>query len=61
MSKKLQDTLFLGEETRKNHTAHYPWHNRYFSNGDKPWVVLVNTKNNMKLTYTGKEHTFNSK
>ncbi|MBX9977860.1 MAG: hypothetical protein K2X98_06440 [Alphaproteobacteria bacterium] len=53
----LGDAIFLGEETRINHTATYPMHNRYFSNGDKPWVILVNLKNKIKLTYDGIEYT----
>jgi hypothetical protein len=53
----LGETVFLGKESRTNHTATYPLHNRYFSNGDKPWVILVNLKNTMKLTYEGMEYT----
>lgn len=48
---KIGRCVFLGKETRLNHTAVYPLHNRYFSNGDKPWVILVNEKNSMKLSY----------
>lgn len=55
---KMIEATFLGKETRTNHTANYPLHNRYFSNGDKPWVVLINTKNKMKLTYDGEEPFF---
>lgn len=54
--KSLGEALFLGKETRTNHTATYPIHNRYFSNGDKPWVILINLKNTMKLTYDGAEY-----
>ncbi|MGD9592900.1 MAG: hypothetical protein AB7V32_10305 [Candidatus Berkiella sp.] len=50
---------FIGEEFRRNHSAHYPLHNRYFSNGDKPWVILVNLKNKMILTYDDKEYIIN--
>jgi hypothetical protein len=57
-SKMVQATL-LGKEARTNHSAQYPLHNRYFSNGDKPWVVLINTKNKMKLIYDGVEHIIN--
>jgi hypothetical protein len=53
----LGEIVFLGKETRINHTATYPIHNRYFSNGDKPWVILVNLKHTMKLTYDGIEYT----
>ncbi len=56
---KMNNAVLLSEETRKNHSANYPMHNRYFSNGDKPWVILVNTKNHMKLTYDGKEYIIN--
>ncbi|MFI5343896.1 MAG: hypothetical protein ACHQUC_06715 [Chlamydiales bacterium] len=57
--KKMNQAVLLAEETRKNHTAHYSMHNRYFSNGDKPWVILVNTKNKMKLTYNDAEYIIN--
>lgn len=53
---KMQNGILLATEMRENHTANYPLHNRYFSNGDKPWVILVNTKNNMILTYLDKEY-----
>jgi hypothetical protein len=53
---KMQQGKFLTEETRLNHTGSYPMHNRYFSNGDKPWVILFNTKNSMKLTYLNNEY-----
>ncbi|STX37488.1 hypothetical protein [Legionella feeleii] len=53
----LGEIVFLGKETRTNHTAIYPMHNRFFSNGDRPWVILVNFKNTMKLTYGDKEYT----
>lgn len=53
---QMQQGTLLAEEKRKNHTANYPLHNRYFSNGDKPWVILINTKNSMKLTYLDKEY-----
>ena len=46
-SKMVNGVLFF-EETRIDHTAEYPMHNRYFSNGDKPWVVLINNKNTIK-------------
>jgi hypothetical protein len=55
----LGDIIFLGKETRLNHTATYPMHNRYFSNGDKPWVIIVNLKNRMKLNYDGIEYIIN--
>ncbi|MFO1257279.1 MAG: hypothetical protein U1E78_02490 [Gammaproteobacteria bacterium] len=55
----LANTEYISSETRKNHTASYPMHNRYFKNGDKPLVILVNTKNTMKLHYDGKEYTIN--
>lgn len=53
---KMQQGVLLAEEKRENHTANYPMHNRFFSNGDKPWVILINNKNTMKLTYLDKEH-----
>jgi hypothetical protein len=56
---KMQQSIFLGEEKRKKHTANYPLHNRYFSNGDKPWVILVNARNIMKLTYGNEEYVIN--
>lgn len=31
--------VLVSEEVRTNFTARFPAHNRYFSNGDKPWVV----------------------
>ncbi len=49
----------LQEEKRKDHTAVYPMHNRYFSNGDKPWVILVNHKNTMMLKYNENEYVIN--
>jgi hypothetical protein len=56
---KMGNAILVAEEERKNFTAQFPLHNRYFSDGDKPWVVLVNTKNKMKLTYNGKEYIIN--
>lgn len=56
---KMIEAILIGKETRTNHTANYPLHNRYFSNGDKPWVVLINTKNKMKLNYDGIEYIIN--
>lgn len=53
---KMNQGILVAEEKRKNHTARYPRHNRYFSNGDKPWVILVNTKNIMKFTYNEKQY-----
>jgi hypothetical protein len=54
---RMQQGILLAEEKRENHTANYPMHNRFFNNGDKPWVILINTKNTMKLTYLDKEYT----
>lgn len=51
-----EQVVFLGQESRTNHTATYPLHNRYFTNGDKPWVILVNLKNTMKLIYDSVEY-----
>lgn len=51
--------VLVSEEVRTNFTASFPTHNRYFSNGDKPWVVLVNNKNTMVLTYDEKEFHIN--
>ncbi len=53
---KLSQAIFLAEETRNQHTAIYPLHNRYFSNGDTPWVILINTKNEMKLHFDGEDY-----
>lgn len=52
----MQEATFIADEARSNHTASYPLHNRYFSNGDKPWVILINTKNSIKLIYQAKEY-----
>lgn len=54
--KLMGQPVFLQEEQRTDHSAVYPLHNRYFSNGDKPWVVLVNIKNSMTLTYDENEY-----
>ena len=54
---KMINAVLLFEETRNNHTADYPMHNRYFSNGDKPWVILINNKNTMKLNFDGNDYT----
>ena len=53
---KLTDAKYLKEELRENHTGDYPLHNRFFSNGDKPWVIVVNLKNPLKLHYAGKDY-----
>lgn len=53
---KMIHPQFLAEELRTHHTATYPLHNRYFSNGDKPWVILVNLKNEMLLNYDNKDY-----
>lgn len=53
----LKDAEFICNEKRENHTAHYPLHNRYFTNGDKPFVILINKKNEMKLKYHDKTYT----
>lgn len=55
-----QAVTFLLEEQRQDHSALYPMHNRYFSNGDKPWVVLVNLKNTIKLIYNHNEYIINA-
>lgn len=57
--KLMGQSVFLQEEQREGHSAIYPMHNRYFSNGDKPWVVLVNSKNTMKLIYDEEEYLIN--
>jgi hypothetical protein len=56
---KMQDHTLLFKECRTNHTAVYPLHTRYFSNGDKPWVILINLKNEINFTYYGKEYVIN--
>lgn len=53
---RMNQGVLIAQEKRKEHTANYPLHNRYFSNGDKPWVILINTKNSMKLFYLDQEY-----
>src|SRR5262245_17219952 len=36
------DVKLLSTETRENFSAEFPSHTRYFSNGDRPLVALVN-------------------
>lgn len=55
-AQKLHEVTLLKEEFRENHTGDYPLHNRFFSNGDKPWVIVVNLKNPLKLHYDGKDY-----
>lgn len=57
--KLMGQAVFLQEEQRHGHSAIYHMHNRYFSNGDKPWVVLVNHKNTMKLIYNENDYVIN--
>ncbi|MGE3317810.1 MAG: hypothetical protein AB7I18_00830 [Candidatus Berkiella sp.] len=53
---RMYQGVLIAQEERKEHTANYPLHNRYFSNGDKPWVILINTRNSMKLFYLDKAY-----
>lgn len=41
---KFSNVMFLTKETRKNFSAEFPRHTRYFSNGDTPLVALVNVR-----------------
>lgn len=43
--------IFLFKEERFGTTAEYPNHNRFFSNGDKPYVALINRRGIVTLTY----------
>ena len=55
----IQNATFIRSEFRENHTASYPLHNRYYKNGDRPLVILVNKKNKMKLNYNQNEYILN--
>ncbi|OPZ24013.1 MAG: hypothetical protein BWZ03_00321 [bacterium ADurb.BinA186] len=46
----------IAQESRRNFTAVFPLHNRYFSNGDKPLVALVKKSGYACLTYAGLDH-----
>ncbi len=41
----------LKHESREHFSAHFPRHNRYFSNGDKPFVALVKKRGQAVLRY----------
>ncbi len=44
----------LSIETRKDFTAKFPSHTRYFSNGDIPLVALINISGNALFGYDNK-------
>ncbi len=51
----------LGQESRSNFSATFPVHNRYFSNGDKPLVLLVKHKGKVELCYNGENFVLGDK
>jgi hypothetical protein len=46
----------IHQEVRTNFTANFALHNRYFSNGDKPYVVLVKKCGQIELIYNNKPY-----
>src|SRR5271170_4979986 len=49
------DIIFLSKEERKNFSADFPLHNRYFSSGDKPLVAFVKLRGYAALRYLHSE------
>lgn len=54
---KFPDLSLIHHETRQDFSADFPLHNRYFSNGDKPYVALVKTRGHVELIYDNAPHS----
>lgn len=46
---------YLASEKRENFSGDFPLHTRYFSNGDRPLVALVNVRGDVRLNYNNNE------
>lgn len=56
LGKQYKNLDFLKKEDRINFNGEFPEHNRYFSNGDKPLVALVNLKGTVHLNYENADY-----